>query len=294
MNYKKTMIAAAAIVTFGAAAFVSCGKEKDVDKRNVEFLGGKSGTSISFGQLHNNMLAYVIDNFDETIEFNDVYEIVKHVSDIDMTYIDKYGFDEETGNILREMCEITKECVSTPDFYDSMFAGQYSFKNSVNILYKAKLIEDFDRDLLMDIYGQIVKAYNKEISNDEAVDNIKSQADLGQKKTNSMVANAIYDIALSSIRFWDENGEEPMPVDPETPACYLAPPAVADIGGAIVGAATTAVLQGAKTGHVSGKDVAIGAVATAVNTSVGAAVKTGTAVVKAAVKVGKFIHKLIK
>lgn len=41
MNYKKLMIVVEAILTFGAVAFVSCDKEKDVDKRNVEFLGGK-------------------------------------------------------------------------------------------------------------------------------------------------------------------------------------------------------------------------------------------------------------
>lgn len=52
MNYKKLMIVVEAILTFGAVAFVSCDKEKDVDKRNVEFLGGKSGAPISFGQLH--------------------------------------------------------------------------------------------------------------------------------------------------------------------------------------------------------------------------------------------------
>lgn len=294
MNYKKLMIVVEAILTFGAVAFVSCDKEKDVDKRNVEFLGGKSGAPISFGQLHNDMLAYVIDNFDETIEFNDVYEIVNYVRDIDMTYIDKYGFDEETGNILREMCEITKECVSTPDLYDSMFAGQYSFKNSVNILYKAKLIEDFDRDILMSIYGQIVKAYNQETSNDEVVGNIKSQAELGQKKTNSMVADAIYSIALSSICFWEENGEGYMPVDPETPVCYMPPQVGADVVGAAYSAAVATAGQLIVNGKVNGKTVAIAAVGGAVNSSFGVATKAANAVVKAAKAAGKFIHKLIK
>ena len=294
MNYKKLMIVVEAILTFGAVAFVSCDKEKDVDKRNVEFLGGKSGAPINFRQLHNDMLAYVIDNFDETIEFNDVYEIVNYVRDIDMTYIDKNGFDEETGNILREMCEITKECVSTPDLYDSMFAGQYSFKNSINILYKAKLIEDFDRDILMSIYGQIVKAYNQEASNDEVVGNIKSQAELGQKKTNSMVADAIYSIALSSICFWEENGEGYMPVDPETPVCYMPPQVGADVVGAAYSAAVATAGQLIVNGKVNGKTVAIAAVGGAVNSSFGVAAKAANAVVKAAKAAGKFIHKLIK
>ena len=146
----------------------------------------------------------------------------------------------------------------------------------------------------MSIYGQIVKAYNQEASNDEVVGNIKSQAELGQKKTNSMVADAIYSIALSSICFWEENGEGYMPVDPETPVCYMPPQVGADVVGAAYSAAVATAGQLIVNGKVNGKTVAIAAVGGAVNSSFGVAAKAANAVVKAAKAAGKFIHKLIK
>lgn len=294
MNYKKIMIATAAIMTIGAVTFVSCNKDSNEANKNNEVSGTKSGISMSPGQLHNEMLANAIDRFDETIDFNDVYEIVEYVKDINMTYIDEHDFDKETKEILYEMFEVTKECVSTPDLYDSTFAGQYSFDRNVNILYDAELIDDFDKEQLMSIWEQIVKAYNQESSNEEVIETIKKNATIGMEGTKSMVANAIYDIALSSIDFWNEYGDKPISIDPETPPCYLPPQVAADVIGATYSAAVCAIGQAALTGHVSGASVAVAAVGGAVNGSFGVAAKAANATVKAAKAVGKFIHKLVK
>ena len=296
MKKCKSMIAAMAILCYGVLLFLSCNKDGHVSSKDEGFNGmdpRKSGQTINWGQFHNDMLAYVIEKFDGSIDFNDVPEVVDYANAISLEYVDNLKLDEETKKIIKEELQLTKNNVSTPDFFDSLFSGQYSYLNSVDILFETKMIEKFDREQLLSIYGVIEDVFGKKISNEDAVKKIRTYANDGRKGTNSMVADVIYDVALSSSEFWEMMNEKPIEVEP-TPAEYLPPQVIADIGGAVVGAAASTAIQYGQTGHVNGRTVLISAGVTCVTSSLGAAAKVGNAVVKAASKAGKFLGRLIK
>lgn len=288
-SFKKVALATLAVLTLGTT-LVSCDKENSEFHENIGAVNGtKSGGTIGYGQLHNAILSNAIAHFDTTINFNNVIEVVNYASGINKTYIESLGFEKEKTNRLLSLCDSTRNCISLPDFYDSLFDGNYSLSNSISMLYTTQMIDEYDQEQLLNNASVIEKVYNKETANTDALKQIKKIVRNGQERTKSQVAEAIYDIAEASIDFWNEFGEEPFGGYP----AYLPPQAVADIGGAIVGAGASAATQYVHNGSVNGWRVVEGAVITAASASLGAPAKVGKAVCQAAVKAGKFLSKLL-
>lgn len=280
----------AAMFAVGAMLFVACKKERVVSTNDYGCVESvKSVSSIDFGRLHNDILLSSIIHFDTNIVFDSVPEVVDYANAIIEASINELDLDVSFKEELISHCSVFKDFVSLPDLYDSLFSGDLSLKTSIEKLYFAKQIGDDDKAILEDVSGIIEQSYHRSIGNDEALDEIQSYVRMGKSKTQSQVANVIYDIAEASIMFWKDYGETPQGNHP----CYLPPQAVADIGGAIVGAAVSVGIQSATNGKVDVGGAAASALASGVSASVGAPAKVGKAVCKAAVKAGKYLGKLL-
>ncbi len=280
-------ISCIAIAIAGVITMISCTKE-NIESINSQSHILKISNSIDYGELHNAFLENAINNFPENAEFDDVLSCVNYVNEINKAYLNEFSIDDCQKEFMIECFDEYKWFISTPDFYDSLFIGNYSLNSNIENLCKFGVISEYEANVLFEISEIIENCYFRNIDNDETITRIRKIA----KNHNSdslCLLNGISDIALSSIEFWEEIGEEPIG---EYPA-YVPLQVAADVGGAIVSAGISAVRQYNSTGNVNGTQVLDSAVSGAVCASVGAAGKVGNAVCQAAKKVGKFLNKYL-
>ncbi len=184
--------------------------------------------------------------------------------------------------------------MSIPDFYDSLFDGSRSIPALLNQLYSLNIIGFYEYSQLLTVSEAINSAINLSIDEYDFYDILNNVRDdiyiqsSGNNQAPILFADAVMDIAIASMEFWDEDMNEPFTGRDE----YVPPAVAADVGGAIIGAATNAINQYANSGTVNARGVLIGAGAGAVVASTGGVAKVVSLVCKTAMRVGKFISKL--
>lgn len=208
--------------------------------------------------------------------------------------LSQFDMSDEDRAIANNCFDNFRFFVSLPDFYDSLFDGTHNIPILLDQLLNLGLIESYEYDKLSNISNAVNSAISLSITEEDFYNKLLTIRDdvmqyVSDHGQNSLLfVDGVLDIAVYSMDFWlmDEN-------QPYTGRNEYAPPVVAaDVGGALLGAAKTAVIQYVTNGNVNGKGVLLGAGTGAVVASTGGALKVGSAICKTAERVGKFIRKL--
>lgn len=308
---------ATVIIFATTAVFVGCKKEDNKVVNKVEnshlkksknMMYDIDGTEINFdcGYFHNFALENIINRLDDMLERYGVSELDDVSEFVDYFYIESTDFyseefySEEYFSDMNYWADKFKNFVSIPDFYETifndentLFDGENTIFDLLNRIHEYGIMGDFEYGKMMQITNLLQNAINLPMYDDEFCYQILQLQEAvyceigGELEYDMPILKATLEIANASIEFWS-NGNIPYREHP----AYAPPVVAADVGGAIVGAASSALNQYVTTGKVNAKGVLVGAGVGAVTTSAGMAIKAGTMVCNAAAKAGKFIRSL--
>jgi len=266
----------------------SCSKMDETNPTSQQNM--KSIPDTNYGALHNSMISNVVNQYDTTILFCSVIDVVNYVDSLNQVYLQKTELPESLKKELVVAIHSNRESMSYADFYDSIFIGQHSIFNSNNILKEYKLISQAEYEHLNSIAYLMYNTSMGEMSNKESLNELDVILCDADTILHTEVGEVIFSIIRYSYDYWNIAGEEPdMPYD------YALPPQVyADAAGAVVGGALAAGAEYALHGTVSTETVVVGAVTNAIDASTGMSTVVAKGAVKAAKVAGKFIKKIIK
>lgn len=272
----------------GIIMLASCSKMVETESSFPQNV--KRNPNTDYGSLHNNMISNVEKQYDTTILFCSVIDVINYVDSINQDYIQKTDLPESLKKVLAAAIQSNRESMSYADFYDSIFTGKHSIFNSNSILMDHKLINQTEYEQLSAIARLMYNTSIGNISNRESLNELGAILCDADTTLHTKVGEVVFSIIQYSNDYWTAAGEEPnMPYE------YALPPQVyVDAAGAVVGGAMAAGIEYALHGTVSTETVVVGAVANAIDASTGMTTAVAKGAVKAAKIAGKFIKKLIK
>lgn len=287
-NFKKFAVAIAAIMTIGSVALVSCDKVDDNITKPFHQADKKYVEHVDYGALHNEMLLNVENQYDTTMLFSTVGDVLDYVDSINKCYLQKSNIPEALNIDVMKAIHNNRGSMSYADFYDSIFDGQYSVFNSNKILMDYGVVNQTEYEHINDIAQLMFNTCTGKISHENSLQELHSILQKANKTEHTQVGEVLFSIMEHSYDYWENEGNEPtMPYD------YALPPQVyADAAGAVVGGALAAGAEYAMHGTVSTGNVVAGAVTNAIDASTGMTTAVANGVVKAAKVAGKFIKKL--
>lgn len=287
-NFKIFAVAIAAIMTIGSVTLVSCDKADDNITEPFHQANRKYVEHIDYGALHNKMLLNVENQYDTTILFPTVNDVLDYVDSINKCYLQKSDIPEALKDDVIKAIHNNRESMSYADFYDSVFDGQYSVFNSNKVLLDYGVVNQTEYEHINNIAQLMFNTCTGTISHENSLQKLHSILQEANKTEHTQVGEVLFSIMEHSYDYWEKGGNEPtMPYD------YALPPQVyADAAGAIVGGALAAGAEYAMHGTVSTGNVVAGAVTNAIDASTGMTTAVAKGVARAAKVAGKFIKKL--
>ena len=275
-------------------SFIILSCSKTDEKNHFRVTQKDNDPTFDCGAFHNTFLANAIYQLDTSIVFDSVSVIGDKLYIINTSMLYQTDLSYDDINTAASYFNEYRYFMSIPDFYDSLFDGTRSIPALLYQVHTLGIIGDYEYSKLQTLSNAVNELINLSLSEDEFYDellNLRYELDHPEASTNQdpiIIADAVLDIAFSSMLFWADEDNEPFTGHED----YVPPVVAADVGGAIIGAATSALNQYVNSGNVNARGVLIGAGTGAVVASTGGAGKVGAAVCKTAMRVGKFISKL--
>ncbi len=278
---------------------LSCRKTDEIcsetnENNHLSFIQKDNDLTFDCGEFHNTFLANAIYQLDTSITFDSVSVIGDKLYLINLMMLYQTDLSYDDKNTAASCFNEYRYFMSIPDFYDSLFDGTGSIPALLYQVHTLGIIGDYEYSKLQTLSDAVNDLINLSLSEDEFYDkllNLRYELDHPEASTNQhpiIIIDAVVDIAFSSMIFWADDDNEPFTGHED----YVPPVVAADVGGAIIGAASSALNQYVNSGNVNARGVLIGAGTGAAVASTGGAGKVGSAICKTAVRVGKFIHKL--
>lgn len=272
---------------------VACNKEGIINPQsNLQKL--KFESFEKYGQIHNDFLTNVKDNFQINEDINSGEEALNYVNKFQQNFLSTISLEKEDKTMLSKSLEQTKELIVYDYAYLKMFSSSEKTRKSSSLeemsLFELiedcknkELIDEFEYVSLLELGEKVKESYEGIISDNELktfVLQLKNEwIEKGYTIDSKNGRIMVYTIAISlaSLQWWEENPEG-IEKSKIFRATRLLPAwASADIGGAIWGGATGAIASYIASGGegVSWEAVGIGALSGAISTSTGAAAKLG-------------------
>jgi len=240
----------------------------------------------TYGFMHNEMLANVAKEVDETIDFDAMDEVFEYVKEIHVQFVEESSMSAEDKVMMIEYLETYKSFIFTANVYNALFLDtDNEVVQNIIQLHEKNVIDDFEKVTLLNMLNKIESSFAGEITNDEFVVYILSvkhewEANYPEGATYGKMLGIVLGIAEGSAQFWNDY---PHPIEPiiiidplnnQPYPCYALPAAAGavvakDVAGAIVGGVTSACVQAGVTGDVNWKVVGCSAVVSGVSASAG-------------------------
>lgn len=275
-------------------SFIILSCSKTDEKNHFQVTQKDNDPTFDCGAFHNTFLANAIYQLDTSTVFDSVSVIGDKLYIINTSMLYQTDLSYDDINTAVSYFNEYRYFMSIPDFYDSLFDGTRSIPALLYQVHTLEIIGDYEYNKLLTLSDAVNGLINLSLSEDEFYDellNLRYELDHPEASTNQdpiIIADAVLDIAFSSMLFWADEDNEPFTGHED----YVPPVVAADVGGAIIGAASSALNQYVNSGNVNARGVLIGAGTGAVVAATGGAGKVGAAVCKTAMRVGKFISKL--
>lgn len=229
----------------------------------------------SFGELHNEFLTNVLNNF-EPVEGKDYEQKLSILKDFNSNYVNTLSLSSTDKSALLNIFEENSANVNNVTFYVNSFEKNSGVYNQILELKAKGIIDDFSLTKL----NELLKACEERKSLPDMillVDRLKSKSNSyynGKNTNKSRILAISLQISHHSLQWWNNNkvknsqsGQQSV----DDNLFYVAPWVAADCVGAVISGAIAAGAQYATTGDVGNWGaVAISAVGGAVVASTGA------------------------
>lgn len=288
---RKIILCLLGVITTATIAITSCIKSDESTNTKAEILSFESFER--YGEIHNDFLTNVIQNFEPSDEINSYDEAIDYVNDFQLEFLKSTNLKEEEKQMLSASLIKTKRLVDVDYSYNKMFPNMETRlkSNSIEEMSLFEIIEKSKEDGLIDNFEYIsLKALGEKvklgfegiISEDELKtftlqlkDEWLSKGYTVESANGRIMANTLA-ISLASLDWWEKNPNIGLKSSRTLKSTLALPAWVGlDIGGAIISGAIAASGQYTLTGEVNWEVVGWSTLGGGVSTSTGAAGKLG-------------------
>ena len=279
------------IVLLSVVLFTSCTSENDtesiaaenIDKITVQYF-------LSIGELHNDFLTNVKENFNELNSPTSKQETIDYINDFNKSYIGKLDISTDEKEFLSNEFDKTKAFVVEDNLIENSFGNSIFNKTKANQnkeeisiftlisdLKNQNEINENSQIILLDLAHSLKDNYQGKLSNDllrfKVEKLIVDFNSFGYENNGegAMVAT-ILAISISSLDWWDQNPDALgvySPRNESQKSQLIAPWLAADLIGGLVSGVTAAAGQAIINGEVDLGTVGWSALAGAVSASTG-------------------------
>jgi hypothetical protein len=276
------------LFSFLTSALISCQKEQLIveegtakEKANkgfrVQLLSYQS--YVPYGQLHNDYLTNVQDNFTNSTTAISLSEAIDYVANFNQSYTNTITtLSNNEKQIINAGITEFKDFVVSETFMEYQMGPNGRFYQDINTAYNNGSIDEFEKNTLISIGQKSYDVYSNPLTIQDLeiyLNAIKAEWEGQQYTTNDVhgrLTPAILAISLESANWWSNHPD----AYPNNSSTVLAAPIANDVAGAAVGALVQAGkeivnddIQGGGTLEGAGSRIANAAVTGAVVGSTG-------------------------
>ena len=253
------------ILTITAFIFQSCNNDEPKTLTVDSFA--------KYGEIHNNFLTNIKNNFDFNKDLKNNQEKVEYINDFNKEFVNTLDLPLNEKNIMLEGFDSHKSIVKTENLTNLLLPkNKDNDKNLFELIDELKnnpAISTNSINILNILASNLKNGYENHLPNSElkivVLDLIDNYNNYGYDLNSGegVMIGTILSISISSINWWEENPEAAIGGE------KLFPWLAADVAGAVVGAVISAGVQQAVVGEINWTVVAGGAVVAAIASSTG-------------------------